>query len=161
MGDTKTTFSDPPDDMRAFSKRDFLAAWDLEGKDKTIKIVRLQTAHVPGNAQVREGGKLGALFFCGPSGKEHAKPIKLNSTNTAMITKLHGVSGKGGKNWLGKLITIYPTKTRMAGEEVDCIRVRPNLAKVADTTDIREDVPVDEAMAKAQQDAADKLASQA
>lgn len=158
MAEAKTTFSDPPDDMRAFSKRDFLAAWDLEGADRTVKITRLQTATVPGNALVRQGGRLGALFFCGPSGKEHAKPLKLNSTNATMITKLHGVSGKGGKNWIGKLIVLYPTKTTMAGDEVDCIRVRPHLPKGgATTSEIRENVPIDESMSAKQEAAAEKI----
>ena len=153
------TFSDPPDDMRQISKRMFLASWDLQGKDQTVRVVRLQTANMSATNQIKEGGVAGALYFAGPSGKEHKKPVKMNVTNTNVVTKLYGVSGKAGKNWVGKLITLYPTTTRMAGETVDCIRIRPIAPAAASAlSHVPEDAPVNEEMSAKQDAAAARIA---
>jgi hypothetical protein len=34
------------------------------------------------------------------------------------------------EDWKGKTITVYATTTKVAGEEVECLRVRPTLPKI-------------------------------
>jgi len=157
MKDDKTTYGPPPDDMRQFSKRDSIASWDLEGRDRIVRITRVLTAYLPAR-QGRAADKTGCVFFCGAGGKEHPKPLLLNATNRETLTKLYGKSGKGGANWVGKLFAMYPTTTRFGAETVDCVRIRPVEPKDGKKLDeVSENVAPNEAM-MAKQDAAAEAA---
>jgi hypothetical protein len=97
--------------------RDYLFAFDLNGKDVTLTIDR-----VVGGEIVGPGGKKSKKPLCYFREGREKKPLGLNSTNCKAIAALYGNDTDG---WVGKRITLFPTTTQMGGETVDCIRVRP------------------------------------
>ena len=107
-------------DYRKMYDKDYLGAWDIEGKDFTLKIREVKQ----GDLQSAGGkSKRPVVMFDGAE-----KGLVLNKTNGKTIAALYGTKTEA---WVGKSITIYATKTQMAGEEVDCIRVRPMVPKEA------------------------------
>jgi len=50
------------------------------------------------------------------------KPIILNRTNCKIITKIYNTPFI--EDWAGKKITIYVANTKVAGEVVECLRIR-------------------------------------
>lgn len=109
---------------------DYLTAVDLKGKDFTLRIktVTIEDLH-------KKGAKTEpcpTLTF-----DKAKKKLVVNKTNATSIAMLHG---KAMENWVGKEITIYPTKTRWGRETVDCIRVREPSAR--DAMRQREPEPV-------------------
>ena len=102
---------------KSFFDRDYIYAFDLNGKEHTVTIDRVTAGEL-----TSVGGrktKKPLLYFKGRN-----KPLALNSTNAKIIAKMYGTDVNG---WTEKGIIIYPTITQMAGEDVDCIRVRPYL----------------------------------
>lgn len=56
------------------------------------------------------------------------KPMILNATNSKSIHKLYGPYIE---DWAGKQITLYGSTAKLAGEMVECLRIRPSVpAKV-------------------------------
>jgi hypothetical protein len=104
-------------DYRAMFDSEYLYAWDLQGHEVTVTIEKVVAGTLTG-----QGGrktKKPLVFF---KGKE--KALGLNKTNGKIIC---GMYGADTKNWIGKQVTLYPTKTEMAGETVDCIRIKPGV----------------------------------
>lgn len=98
---------------------DYIGAYSLdEGEDLTVKIDFVQAQEVTG-----EGGKKDVKSVMH---LVNQKPMILNSTNSKAITKLYGPYIE---DWRGKLITLYASTTKMAGEVVECLRVRPQVAQ--------------------------------
>lgn len=96
---------------------DYIGAYSLgDAGDLTVTIDYVQTEEITST-----GGK-----------KEHCtvahlvgnKPMILNVTNSKSIGKLYG---NFIEDWAGKQITLYATTTKMAGEVVECLRVRPKV----------------------------------
>lgn len=83
-------------------------------KDLTVKITSVVREIVKG-----EGGK---SEECTILHLEGTKPMILNRTNAKTITKLYGTPYI--EEWVGRLITIFPTTTKVAGETVECLRIR-------------------------------------
>lgn len=54
------------------------------------------------------------------------KPFIINATNSKSIHKLYGPYIE---EWAGKQITLYASTTKFAGELVECLRIRPEVAK--------------------------------
>ncbi len=104
---------------KSMMDRDYLFAFDLQGRDVTLTIERVTAGELTALGG-RKSKKPLAYFR---EGKEK-KPLALNSTNCKTIAALYG---NDTEQWIGKRITLYPTQTQMAGETVDCIRVRPTL----------------------------------
>ena len=50
--------------------------------------------------------------------------MPLNRTNLKTVQALYG-TGFSTKALVGKRITLYATTTRMGGQTVDCVRIRP------------------------------------
>ena len=100
---------------KSMMDRDYIFAFDLNGKDVTVTIARVEAGTLNGSSGRK--AKKPVVFF---EGKE--KGLALNSTNCKTVAKLYG---NYTEKWIGKQITIYPTTTEMAGETVECIRVRP------------------------------------
>ena len=127
-----TTNAPPRTHWRAMTDREFLFAYDLQGRDVTVTISRV----VAGQLTDQNGrkSKKPVVFF---EGKD--KGLALNSTNAKTIAALYGNYVEA---WVGKSITIYPTTTKMAGEVVECIRVRPKVAaaQVAGKRDVAEQI---------------------
>ena len=104
-------------DYRSMFDSEYLGAWDLLGKDVTVTVDRVAAGTLTGAGGRKSKKPL--VFFVG---KE--KALALNKTNAKIIAAMYGTDTA---EWAGKKITIYPTRTEMAGETVDCIRVRPGV----------------------------------
>ena len=121
-------------DVRKLYDKDYVYAYDLEGKDATVTIER-----VTGGTLIGTGGKSSkkpVLFFKGTK-----KGLALNITNARVIAGLYG--GFDSESWLGKKITLYPTTTTLGSQTVDCIRIRSVIPKGRSEV-IRDDVPAPE-----------------
>lgn len=101
-------------DYRSMFDRDYLAAFDLGGRDVTVTIARVEGKELTGSGGRKT--KKPVVYF---DGKE--KGFTCNKTNGKVIAALYGNDTAA---WVGKRITLYPTTTSMGGETVDCIRVR-------------------------------------
>jgi hypothetical protein len=99
----------------------YLGAYSLmdgsEPKDLNVKIAKVLREKVKG-----EGGK---EEECTVAYIENNKPLIINRTNAKTITKL--VGSPFIEDWVGKTVTIFVSKTKVAGETVDCLRIRPTL----------------------------------
>lgn len=105
-------------DYRSMFDRKYVGAWDLGGKDVTVKI----TAVKEENLQNRSGtNKKPVVYLAGTD-----KGFALNKTNASTIAAMYG---NNTDEWIGRLITIYPTQTSFGPREVDAIRVRPTIPK--------------------------------
>lgn len=108
-------------DFRSMYDRDYIFAFDLAGKDVTVKIVRVEAATLTGSGGRK--AKKPVIFF---DGKD--KGLALCKTNSKTIAALYG---NDTDNWLGKSITMFPTTTQFGPDTVDCIRIRPQTPKEA------------------------------
>lgn len=98
---------------------DYLGAYSLpEGKDITVTIKEVKREIVTG-----VGGK---KEECTVAHIEGNKPLILNSTNSKTIQKLYGTPYI--EDWKGKQITLFSTTTKLRGEDVECLRIRPKIS---------------------------------
>lgn len=102
-------------DVRKLFDKEYLYAYDLEGKDVTVVI-----ESVKGVTLVGTGGKSNKKPVLRFRGKE--KALALNITNARVIAGLYG--GFDAETWIGKAITLYPTTTTFGAQTVECIRIR-------------------------------------
>lgn len=110
---------------------DYIGAYSLDGKDLTVEIVKVELKRVKG-----EGGKEEECTVAMLKGQ---KPFIINRTNAKMITKLYGTPYI--EDWAGKKITLYPTTTKVAGDVVDCLRIRPAIPKAENfDTEIKAEI---------------------
>jgi hypothetical protein len=105
-------------DYRAMFDRDYLAAFDLEGKPVVVKIRDVKSAEL--TAQGGRKSKKPVVYF---DGKE--KGLALNKTNANIIKSLYGADTDG---WIGKRITLYATEVEYQGDTVPAIRIRKQAA---------------------------------
>ena len=104
---------------KSMMDRDFIYAFDLNGKDVTVKIARVVGGELTG-----PGGRKSKKPVIHFEGKE--KGLALNSTNCKTIAALYG---NYTEKWVGRSITLYGTTTQMGGETVECIRIRPQIPR--------------------------------
>lgn len=104
---------------KSMTDRDWMFAFDLQGKEFTLTIDRIEPGNVVGTGG-KKTKKPVAFFKESKSGK----PLALCATNCKTIEKLYGADIEG---WAGKRVTLYPTTTNFGGEVVECIRIRPRL----------------------------------
>uniref|UniRef100_A0A6M3MHR8 Uncharacterized protein n=1 Tax=viral metagenome TaxID=1070528 RepID=A0A6M3MHR8_9ZZZZ len=98
---------------------DYIGAYALnEGKDLTVVI-----AHVAREIITGTGGK---KEECTVAHLKNQKPFILNSTNQKSIAKLYGPFIE---DWAGKPITLFASTTKLAGDTVECLRIRPTVVK--------------------------------
>ncbi len=109
------------EDIRAFYDSSVFRVWHLGGKERTYKIARVQRITTEFRNEVR---KRAVLRLVDGKGREVPLPLELNATNRKTIQQLYG---NRPQEWVGKLVTLYPSQTDMAGQTVDCIRVRPTV----------------------------------
>jgi hypothetical protein len=96
---------------------DYFGSWSIpEGEDLIVTIDKVNVQEVAG-----EGGRTEQLPVC--HFIEDFKPLVLNATNSRQITSLHG--SPYIEDWHGKKIQLFQSTTKMKGEEVECVRVRP------------------------------------
>lgn len=97
----------------AFPSR-YLTAADLDGKDVTLVIDRVEEGTVGQGAKAETKP---ILHF-----RKAKKALVLNKTNFNTIAKVLGIDDTD--DWGGEAITLYPTETEYQGEMIECIRVR-------------------------------------
>lgn len=95
-----------------------------KGRDVDVQIAKVTAGEVVG-----EGGRKARKPVLAFVGKE--RRLALNRTNGKTVAALYGTDVE---SWAGKWITLYATTTTMAGEVVDCIRVRPRVPQVKPDT---------------------------
>ena len=95
---------------------DYLGAYSLEpGQDIVLTIGTVKKEMITGT-----GGKKEECIVC--HWQEEQKPMILNRTNCKTITKLTGTPYI--EQWSGHRIQIGADTTMLAGERVECLRVR-------------------------------------
>lgn len=116
-------------DVRKLFDKEYLYAYDLEGKDVTVVIESIK-----GGTLVGTGGKSNKKPVLKFRGKD--KVLAANITNCRIIAQLYG--GFDSEKWVGKSIVLYPTTTTFGSQTVDCIRVRPHIPKTAAAAPLAE-----------------------
>lgn len=97
---------------------DYIGAYSLpNGNDLTVKIIEVKKQMVTGMGGRKEECTVATL--------ENNKPIILNATNSRMIQNLYDTPYI--EDWKGKEITLYAAKTKLRGEDVECLRIRPKI----------------------------------
>lgn len=97
---------------------DYIGAYALpEGQDMTVTIESVSREIV-----TSAGGKKDECTVARLVGQ---KPMILNATNSKSIAKLYGPYIE---DWVGKHITLFASTTRLSGETVECIRIRPKVS---------------------------------
>lgn len=110
---------------------DFIGAyWLPPGEDVTVVIDYVVREQITGTGGKKEE--------CTVAHLRDAKPFILNATNSKSIAKLYG---NFIEDWAGKPITLFASTTKMAGETVECLRIRPKVAvrTIPPITDARLD----------------------
>lgn len=98
---------------------DYIGAYAIEeGQDLTVTIDYVRQETVTGTGGKKEE--------CTVAHLQGQKPMILNVTNSKMIAKLYGPYIE---DWAGKPITLYASTTKLAGETVECLRVRPKVTQ--------------------------------
>jgi hypothetical protein len=105
--------------LSMFDRSKYVTHLDLQGKDATVEIAKVEPGVVVG-----EGGKKSKKPLIWFKGKE--KPYAASKTSAKTIASLYGTDTTA---WVGKRVTLYTTTTEATvngkRETVDCIRVRP------------------------------------
>lgn len=98
---------------------DYIGAYALpNGEDMTVTI-----QHVGREMVTSTGGKKEECTVARLVGQ---KPLILNVTNQKSIARLYGPYIE---DWAGKPVTLFASTTKLAGEMVECIRIRPQVAQ--------------------------------
>jgi len=104
-------------DYRSLYDREFVGAWELQGKDVIVTISK-----VVGGELTAVGGRKSKKPILSFEGKE--KKMIVNKTNAKVIAALYGTIVE---YWVGKRITLFVGMTRdpSTGGDIECLRVRP------------------------------------
>jgi hypothetical protein len=97
----------------------YIGAYALPNGDDitvTIEVVQLERVKMM-------GGKEEDHTICYIKGQ---KPMILNVTNSKSIHKLYGPFIE---DWAGKQITLFASTAKLGNELVECLRIRPSVAK--------------------------------
>ena len=99
---------------------DYIGAyWLPEGEDVTVTIDFVVREVITGT-----GGKKEECTVAHMRGG--VKPFILNATNSKTIAKLYG---NFIEDWAGRPITLFASTAKLAGDTVECLRIRPVVAK--------------------------------
>lgn len=98
---------------------DYIGAYSLEeGQDLSVVIESVCRDVVTGTGGKKEESTIAYL--------KGQKPFILNNTNSKSIAKLYGPYIE---DWSGKPINLFASTTKLAGDTVECLRIRPVVAK--------------------------------
>jgi len=98
---------------------DYIGAYALnEGEDLTVVINHVAREIITGTGGKKEE--------CTVAHLKNQKPFILNSTNQKSIAKLYGPFIE---DWAGKPITLFASTTKLAGDTVECLRIRPTVLR--------------------------------
>lgn len=107
---------------------DYIGAYALpDGNDLTLTIGKVVKEMVTGNNGKKE--QCMVMYFKEPQ----YKPMILNRTNAKTITNLCGSAYV--EDWVGHRVTLYASTTRLGGEIVECLRIRPTEAAAQNSTE--------------------------
>lgn len=119
-----------PDDLehwKQLKESEYIGHWDLpQGKNLRVKIKSVHLEDVTNVANFQKERKVVASF------QNAKKRLILNATNQEAIASWHG---NNPKTWVGKEIELTRSTTRLKGEVVECIRVKPNDKRGKSATD--------------------------
>ncbi len=135
-------------DYRTMFDKDFIGAWDLDGKERVLTIASVEAGTVGHGSKAT---KKPVIRFRGAK-----KAFAVNVTNARAIASLYG---NDTRKWVGKPIAIYPTMADFAGKQVDAVRVRPTAPRGAPQEKLDER-PVDPEMRERQNEAAGRTDSE-
>ena len=113
---------------------DYIGAyWLPEGQDVTVTIDYVVREMITGTGGKKEE--------CTVAHLQGVKPFILNATNSKSIAKLYGPYIE---DWAGQQITLFASTAKLAGDTVECLRVRPKVAvkEVKQITDARLDAAI-------------------
>jgi len=103
---------------KTLANQDYIGAYALQpGEDLTVTIRAVVQQQVTGSGGRKQECIVAVL-------EAPHKPLILNSTNSKSIQKLYGPYIE---DWAGKQITLYASTTQLAGDVVECIRIRPTV----------------------------------
>lgn len=105
---------------------EWLRASDLNGQDATLTIAGISVETMPGD----DGKKQPVLWF-----RETDKKFGLNRTNGSHLGEM---LGEETDTWVGKRVTLFPTRVDFQGKRVDAIRLRdrPDIAQAQKSDDL-------------------------
>ena len=115
---------------------DYIGAyWLPVGEDVTVTIDYVVREMITGTGGKKEECTVAHL-------QNGIKPFILNATNSKTIAKLYGPYIE---DWAGQCITLFASTAKLAGDTVECLRIRPKVAeKVAGKiTDARLDKAIE------------------
>jgi len=120
-------------DYRALYDREYVGAWELQGKDVVVLISK-----VIGGELTAIGGRKSKKPVISFEGKE--KKMICNKTNAKVIASLYG---NHVEDWVGKCITLFVGMTRdpSTGGDIDCLRVRPSIPAAKGTATAQDEPP--------------------
>ena len=97
---------------------DYIGAYALpKGQDITLTIAKVVREMVTGTGGKKE--ECTVIHWV----EKGVKPFILNKTNAKIIQKIYGTPYI--EEWEKKRITLYAATTRLGGEDVECLRIRP------------------------------------
>ena len=103
---------------KQLQNNDWIGAYALtDGQDLTLTIDKAMQEQVTGNNGKRE------MCLTVHWVERDYKPMIVNRTNAKTITKV--VGSPYIEEWHGKAITLYVDTTRLGGDIVECLRIRP------------------------------------
>lgn len=98
---------------------DYLGVYSLDnGNDMTLTISKVTREVITSTGGKKE--ECTVVYF-----KEAQKPMILNRTNAKIITKIYDTPYI--QEWEGHQITLFASKTKLAGEMVECLRIREKI----------------------------------
>lgn len=98
---------------------DYIGAYALPpGMDMTVEILSVGRKKVTVSGGKKEDHTVVEL--------RGQKPLILNSTNSKSIARLYGPYIE---DWAGKRITLFASTAKLAGETVECLRIRPQVTE--------------------------------
>lgn len=107
---------------KQLQNNDWIGAYALtDGQDLTLTIDKAMQEQVTGNNGKRE------MCLTVHWVERDYKPMIVNRTNAKTITKVTG--SPYIEDWHGKAITLYVDTTRLGGDIVECLRIRPYAPK--------------------------------
>lgn len=93
---------------------DYLAAVEFKGRDVTLTITSVSKEPL----KMMDGSTKHKMLL---RFKGTEKKLVCNKTNADSIAQLYGTKAE---EWVGKRVTLYPTRCLAFGDMVDCVRVR-------------------------------------
>ena len=109
---------------------DYVAAVELQGRDVTLTVKGISKEAL----QMKDGGNKSKLVM---RFEKTAKKLVVNKTNADVIA---GIYGTAAEKWVGKRVTLYPTRCLAFGEMVDCIRVREKVKSQGQEGELPEEL---------------------